>query len=356
MNELFKAEKSTQQLSEAISSALLKHYKPSSTILPRIVRYIEQNKKFLLTTHIGADADGIGSEIALFHLLKKLKKDVIILNNEAIPESLGFIDPDNLVTNATQEGIEESDQLKLVTGRFVFILDSSELKRSARVAELFGAASCQYATIDHHILPKKDYFCVDPSYGATAEIIWDLYQYLKIKITKPAALALYTGLVADTGNFRYPKTSLRTHLAGGDLLRYALHSDVIYRALYESQGADRLKYLQRILKKAHLDKNLGVAIAEVRPRMQRGLSLGDSPNEGIVNTLLAAKEINISAVITQTKDGLKCSLRSKGDYDVAAVARQFGGGGHKNASGLKAVGAYRQLRRKLVSAIRASAK
>ncbi|MCX7596904.1 MAG: DHH family phosphoesterase [Fischerella sp.] len=352
MSLYFSAEKSTSRLSRQIAVELLKYYQPHAEILPRIARYIEQHKTFLLTTHVGGDADGIGSEIGLYHLLKSLNKDVWILNNETVPEYLKFIDPDELVKDVKLEEQKDPTLIKKIQNRFVFILDSSELKRSDRVAELFQSAGCSYATIDHHILPRRTNYCADDSYGATAEIIWDLYKYLKIKIKKEAALALYTGIVADTGNFRYPKTSLRTHLAGGDLLSQGIHSDFIYRALYESQPADRLRFLQRVLKKTHIDKRRGYAIAEIKPRMLRGLELGDSPNEGIVNILLGVKDIRVSAVITETPDGgLKCSLRSKGDFNVADIAREFGGGGHKNAAGLKANGSYRSLRRKLIATI-----
>lgn len=338
-------------MSGQIAASLLKNYRPSSPVLPRIARYIHKHTSFLLTTHVGADADGIGSEIGLYYLLKSLKKDVIILNNEATPEYLRFMDPTGLVKDVQVEEQNHPDLVKKIQQRFVFILDSSELKRSERVGELFLSAGCSYATIDHHILPAQSNFCVDPSYGATAELVWDLYHHLKIKIKKEAALPLYAGIVADTGNFRYPKTSLRTHIAGGELVSLGIHSDFVYRALYEAQPADRLRFLQRVLKKTHIDKKRGCAIAEVRPRMLRGLEVGDSPNEGIVNILLGVRDIQLSAVITATHGGLKCSLRSKGDLDVAAVAREFGGGGHKNAAGLKVDGSYRLLRRKLVAAI-----
>ena len=153
------AEKATQRLSAEVSRQLLKGYKPSSKVLPKIAALIRKNSKFLLTTHIGADADGLGSQIGLYYLLKALKKDVRILNNEKVPEYLETIMPVKLVGFLGHNGIEEAAAAKLMKDRFVFILDSSEPHRSDKVGELFLALKRPWATIDHHILPGKRILC-----------------------------------------------------------------------------------------------------------------------------------------------------------------------------------------------------
>lgn len=301
---------------------------------------------------MGSDADGIGSELGLYYLLRSLKKEVWILNNEPVPLFLSFMDPDGLVHHIQEYENKQEELIEKLRGSFVFILDSSEPERSEKVAEAFLKVGCPFATIDHHLVEPKKNYCADPSYAATAEIIWDLYHFYSIKIPPKAALPLYVALVSDSGNFRYPKSSLRTHLAGGELLGYGLNSDEIFRAIYENQPADRLRFLQRVLKKAEINKEKGYVIAEIKPAMYRKLELGDTPNEGVVNLLLGVREIRLSAVITKTSDGLKCSLRSRGDVDVASLAKRFGGGGHKNAAGLKLVGSYREQSKKLKEAIR----
>ncbi|MBN8223035.1 MAG: DHH family phosphoesterase, partial [Spirochaetes bacterium] len=224
------AEKETQNISAATAKSLLKSYRPTAKVLPKIAGLIKANKKFLLTTHIGADADGLGSQIGLYQLLKALKKDVKILNNERVPGYLKDLMPANLVNFIGDEGLSEAQAEKLMRDRFVFILDSSEPHRSDKVGEMFLRLNRPWATIDHHVLPGKKEFCVDPTYAATAELVWDLYKFMKKPIPKAAATPLYTGLVADSGNFRYPKTSLRTHLAAGELIGYGVHSDFIFRA------------------------------------------------------------------------------------------------------------------------------
>jgi phosphoesterase RecJ-like protein len=192
-----------------------------------------------------------------------------------------------------------------------------------------------WATIDHHVLPGKKEFCVDPTYAATAELIWDLYKYLKKPISKAAATPLYTGLVADSGNFRYPKTSLRTHIAAGELIGFGIHSDFIFRAIYESHPLDRLKLNARLMPKVQILANKVVLLPVLRADRE-GLDLGDSGTEGIVNHLLAHRGVKAAAVLSESSEGeLKGSLRSIGAVDVASLAKKFGGGGHKNAAGLK---------------------
>lgn len=330
------AERETQRISAETAKALLKSYKPQAKVLPKIAALIKANKKFLLTTHVGADADGLGSQVGFYYLLKTLKKDVKILNNEKIPAYLEDLIPAAVVGHLGGDGgFTEVKAEKLMKDRFVFILDSSEPHRSDRVGEMFLRLKRPWATIDHHVLPGKKEFCVDPSYAATAELIWDLYRYLKIPVPKAAAAPLYTGLVADSGNFRYPKTSLRTHLAAGELIGYGIHSDYIFRAIYESHPLDRLKLNARLMPNVQILANKVVVLPVLRADRD-GLDLGDSGTEGIVNHLLAHKGVIAAAVLSESEEGeLKGSLRSIGAIDVAEVARKFGGGGHKNAAGLK---------------------
>jgi phosphoesterase RecJ-like protein len=332
---MMRAEQSTRSLSAQLTKRLLSSYKPSSKVLPKIAQLIQANQKFLLTTHVGADADGLGSEVGLYYLLKALKRDVIILNNEKVPEYLQPLIPEKLVHYIGRHDLPAEKAEQMMHDRFVFILDSSEPQRSEQVGEMFLRLKRPWASIDHHVLPGKKEYCVDPSYAATAELVWDLYQYLKKPVSKQAALALYTGLVADSGNFRYPKTSLRSHLMGGHLLSFGIHSDFVYRAIYESNPIDRLKLSARIYPKVELLPNQ-VAYVAVLQKDREGLELGDSGTEGLVNHLLAHRGLRAAALFSETEHGeLKGSLRSIGEVDVAALAKKFGGGGHKNAAGLK---------------------
>jgi phosphoesterase RecJ-like protein len=346
---MMRAESGTRRLSAQIAKSVLRYYKPTSKVLPKIAHLIRANQKFLLTTHVGADADGLGSQVGLYYLLKALKKDVVILNNEKVPEYLEQLIPAKLVHYIGRPDLPEEKAEKMLRDRFVFILDSSEPQRSEKVGEMFLRLKRPWATIDHHVLPGKKEFCVDPSYAATAELVWDLYQYLKKPVSKQAALALYSGMVADSGNFRYPKTSLRSHLMGGHLLSFGINSDFVYRSIYENNPIDRLKLSARVYPKAELLPNK-VVYLPVLQKDREGLELGDSGTEGLVNQLLAHRGLRAAALFTETEHGeLKASLRSIGDVDVASLAKKFGGGGHKNAAGLKVHEPFAEALKKVVN-------
>jgi len=345
-----KNEKEVVEISTNLTKKLLKTYKPSATVLSDIEKVISKYDNFLLTTHTGADPDGLGSEVGLYHLFKQMNKKAIIVNNEKVPDSMSFISKGVKIYNIDEH--REELEKKNLKGYLVLIVDSSELRRSEKVANFFQSKGLDYLTIDHHPMPKNKRFMVDTSYAATAELVWDLYHYLQIDIPKKAAVPLYTGLSADSGNFRYSKTSFRTHLAAGELIGFGISTDDIYRAIYEFFPFDRLEFTRRIMKQAIFNKEKGYCVAIARQSMFKDLKLGDSPTEGIVNQFLAVNGVKISAFITETPDkDLKCSLRSVGNVNVAEIAKKFGGGGHRNAAGFFQKGPFLSGVKKVISTI-----
>ncbi|RME92608.1 MAG: hypothetical protein D6767_02820 [Candidatus Hydrogenedentota bacterium] len=344
---LIPPEEETIRISRELSDTLLRNYTPSSPAIDKIIRHIENHSRFLLTTHIHPDSDGVGAAVGLLALLAHFQKDAILLLDEKIESRLEL-----LISGLPVAYMDDDVDKEMLKDRLAIILDSSDFKRSGKTADLIEELGLPWISIDHHIVEEDEHYCVDSSYAATCEMIWDLYRAMKVPISETARFALYSGLVTDSGNFRYPKTSLRTHLAGGDLLPETANSDSIYRLHYEFSPIDKLIYFRRILKKVKINKELGYVLGFVTPRTSHGLDLGDSANDGIVNQLLAYKGIRLSALMTKTDDGcMKCSLRSIGDVDVAAIAKVFGGGGHKNAAGFKTNLKYRKAKKKLIQEI-----
>ena len=342
-----------QKINTFYTRSILPNYQSKAPILKKITKLIHQHSNFLLTTHINSDMDGVGSQIGLYYLLKNLKKKCIIINNETAPLPLiPYIDP-TIIHNINNNATTMDTWLSKIKDHFVFILDSSELKRSAKVATLFSKAGCKWASIDHHDIPQQKNYCVDDTYAATCEIIWDLFHFLNIKIPPKVAIPLYMGIVADSGNFRYNKTSFRTHLAGAELLSYKIDSDTLYRNIYEDHSIDRLELMKRIISNTIIDRTLGYIIGEVTPNMVQDLSLLPNDSEGLINLLLEPKEVRIAALLKKTDNNiLKCSLRSKGELNVATLATQFGGGGHKNAAGLKIEKPYKLAKEALIAEVR----
>ena len=343
---------SSESISRNLSKGLLEHYRPESKVLKKVDLIIQGNQKFLLTTHINSDADGVGSQIGLYHLLRSLKKECWILNNEPPPAIFSQTGGYSIIDHIQNHEMAVAELKEKIKGHFVFILDNSEIKRIGRVAELMEQAKCSWASIDHHLQPRNKFYCNDNSYAATCEFIWDLYHFYKIKIPKEAAIALYIGISADSGNFRYEKTSMRTHLAGGDLIGYGIPTDKIYRLLYEDQPVDRLHLIKRVLDSLVVNKELKYVLGEVRPKMTRRLELGSSSKDGLINLLISVRGVRVAALMSQTNKGhLKCSLRSIENINVVEIASLFGGGGHRNAAGFMIEEPYRKARKKVAQTI-----
>ena len=342
----------SENISRNLSKDILDSYRPKSKVISKVASIIQANQKFLLTTHISSDADGVGSQIGLYHLLRSLKKECLVLNNEPPPAIFSQMGGHSIIDHIQNHETDIAELRAKIKGHFVFILDNSELNRTGKIADLIEQAGCSWASIDHHLQPDNKFYCNDNSYAATCEFIWDLYHFYKVKIPREAAIALYIGLSADSGNFRYEKTSMRTHLAGGELIGYGIPTDKIYRLLYENQPVDRLHLIKRVLGSLVVNKRLKYALGEVRPKMIRGLELGESPKDGLVNFLISVQGIRLAALMSQTKQGyLKCSLRSIENINTVEIASLFGGGGHRNAAGFMIEEPYRKARKKVIQAI-----
>lgn len=323
-------------------SKILNVYVPYSDIISVIAQFIKKNKKFFISTHVDSDADGIGAEIGLFYLLVMLEKETVIYNHEDISDYLQFMIPEEF-KNYFYFGNPSSKEkdFKLFENQqkeeaVFLLLDNSEIKRSKYLGEFIESNQIKWFSIDHHDLPPSENIMVDPEYASTCEIIWDLYMYFELPIPEKAAYALYTGMVSDTGNFRYPKTGFRTHMAAGHLLQYNFDPNEVYRQLFEKFSSLRLKLISYLAGNAIIDPEIGYIITELTYDTKKNLSIPPDLTEGLVNFFLGFRDIRISILISETEEGeLKASIRSIKEINVAQFAKKFNGGGHKNAAGLK---------------------
>lgn len=319
-----------------LSKQILKEYVPSSFVAQKLKEIFAKHNRFILSTHVHSDADGIGSQLAFATLLKKLNKEVEIINCELPSRDFAFLQGHEQIQSIENLSLSQEQIIERFKSSYVILLDSSELKRSEKVGDYIRLAGSSWISLDHHDIPNKENnMYSDASYASTTELVWDLFHFFNIPISLSTGEALYLGLVSDSGNFRYGKTSTRTHLAAAELLALGISSEKFYRLLFESHPFDRLPFLRNIFQHTEFDKKNGLVFAQIKPAYKEGLNLGENISEGIVNYFLAVEEVFIAALATETEEGfLKCSLRSIDNVDVASIARKFGGGGHRNAAGL----------------------
>jgi len=316
-------------------------------MLKRIRELIDRHRFFLITAHERLDGDALGSELAMYHMLRQMGKEATIYNQDVTPENYMFFTGSDQITNELPP-LESFDA--------AFILDCSELQRVGKEAAKIAAIPC-LINIDHHF--SNGGFCeaqlIDPRASSTGELICRLLAYMGIATTREMATCLYTAILTDTGGFRYGNTGRGTLLAAADLVAGGADPQWISENVYETNAPARIRLLAAILPKLTIDE--GGRVGSITVTQQDLASTGALPEhtDGFVDLPRTIRGVDISVLYAELPDGsFKLSLRSKGNVNVERVARVFGGGGHINAAGCRIEGKIDDIRRRLLEAIRAT--
>ncbi len=290
-----------------------------------------QAESIVISTHRGPDADGLGAEIALFEMLSSLKRQVRILNQDPIPEKIRFVDPGNRVQHLNKG--EEAPHLDSCT---VVSLDNSDPARLGPVQALIKADRSNLIIVDHHdaIESDENIFFEFPDISSTSEIVFELFQLSGQLMPLEVAMAVYTGIVSDTGSFQYRKTSSRTHEIASMLLKIGVRPESVAERLNFSSPVGRLSLKKLLYERLSFDSEQLIAYFTISYRDLQELNLTFDDLEGVVNELIEPSQIRIGILFSEREPGItKVSVRSKGDDDVVPVISRLGGGGHKNAAG-----------------------
>ena len=220
--------------------------------------FIESNTRFILTTHVNPDGDGIGTEVALAVYLQKLGKQVTILNYSATPENYLFL--------AKLHPILQFDAAKhaelIENAEVIIILDTNQLDRLVTMKPVLLSSQAIKICIDHHLEPGEfaDLFILDESSTATGEIVYRLMSYLTGRsIDRETAIALYTAIMTDSGSFRYPKTDPETHKIAAHLIQMGADPVAIYEHVYERGSINRVRLLGLALANMQITQDVKLA-------------------------------------------------------------------------------------------------
>lgn len=303
--------------------------------LNKLSDVLKNNNSFLLTTHVNPDADAVGSELALAYYLHSSKKKVKIINYSPTPYYLTFLDKNNLI-----EQYQPSFHDNLFNEMDVLIaLDFNNVSRLSKMGELFKASDKLKICIDHHQNPQNefDYVFVDTNYSATGHIIYDLFKnYLRIDISKDIAETLYAAIMTDTGSFRFERTTSEVHNIAGELLNAGVDPYYIYDEIYGKSRFGKIKLLGIAINSIYLiGDNNSIGVMTISQNDLKSTSTDEADTDGFVNLIMSIEGVKIGLKFLELKDGFKVSLRSKGNIPVHELAAEFGGGGHKNAAGIR---------------------
>lgn len=300
---------------------------------------VSSPKKIVLIPHRNPDGDAIGSVLGLYCVLIQLKHKVQIISPNELPRFLNWM-PQVDKISIFENNEEEATQI-LNQADYIFALDFNILARTGeKMEKVLESTPAIKIMIDHHQMPgdfAKLTFS-DTTFGSTCELLYTILKhagFLKY-INKDAATCLYTGIVTDSGSFRFPKTNSDTHSAVADLIEKGIDNPQIHNALFDNNSYNRLQLLGKSLQNMVLlseSKTSYIYLSE-SDLQQFNYQKGDT--EGFVNYGLTITGIDFTAFFIERKEdtGIKISFRSQGNFDVNLFARRFfNGGGHMNAAG-----------------------
>jgi len=311
----------------------------------------------LLTTHINADGDGAGSEVAVAAWLRSLGKEAWIVNPTPFPESFAFLLPD--LQWCLDPGSGKAREVSLVAD-LALILDTGEIPRVGRVMKLIK--DLPKVVVDHHPPgpdPIPGVSLRDPAAAATGELIFELIRASDHDWASGedwvsgAALGLYVSILTDTGSFRFSNSSPRVHRVVADLLELGVDPEVTHRRVYGTYPLRKLRLLQASLPELQVDPQGDLAWMTVPTQAFEALSATSDDIEGLVDYPREIHGVEVGLLFRETAKGrTKVSFRANGDVDVNALARQFGGGGHTKAAGALVEGPVARVREEVLEATR----
>jgi phosphoesterase RecJ-like protein len=300
---------------------------------------LEKSDNIAIVTHWSPDGDAMGSSLGLYHYLKKLNKTVQVIVPNAYPDFLHWLPGHDTVLNFQEQEAKSTEIL--ISAGLIFTLDFNSYKRLDKLGEVLEKTTCEKVLIDHHQQPDTyaTYYFHDTEACSTCELVFDLIAGIgdKALVDKDIAACLYTGLMTDTGSFRYPSVTANTHLILSELLKTGILPSDIHSAVYDNSSIDRLKLLGYALsEKMKLVEGYPVAYFTLTEKELEKFNYQKGDTEGLVNYPFAIKGVKVCALFNESDGYVKISFRSKGVIDVNTFARSyFNGGGHINAAGGK---------------------
>ena len=298
---------------------------------------LQSPKKIFITTHHKPDGDAIGSMLGLYHYLVKKGHKVTAVSPGEIPDFLAWMP--GVATMFNYEAQPKESLEALTTADLIFCLDFNDYSRTKHLEKFLAEATQPKILIDHHLFPKPvwDYGMSIPEKSSTCEMVYDFINLCgdNALIDLDIAACLYTGVMTDTGSFKFPITSAAVHLMVADLKQRGLDHTKIHEEVYDSWSEDRMRFLGYVLiEKMEVFHKYNSALISLSRKDQNLFKTQNGDTEGLVNYPLSITGIRFATLITERSDEIKLSFRSKGDFDVSSFAKQyFDGGGHFNASG-----------------------
>ena len=304
--------------------------------LKSVTKLFSEKRNIIFIPHSSPDADALGSCLALYHFFNQ-ENEVNIISPNEYTEILNFLPGSENILNYERD--KEKCENIFNKGDVIFTLDFNSLGRARNLSSLISKSSATTIMIDHHENPDNyaDITISNSKMSSTCEMVYDFICSIdKSKIDNKIATCIYTGIVADTGSFRFPSTTSKTLKVGSELINYGVNVTEIFEKLHNNFQFKRLKLLGSAINNFKKIEGLPVVYTSITDNDQKVNDFKKGDSEGFVNFGLSVADILCSVLFIEKKDEglIKISFRSKGDFKVNIFAsKYFNGGGHEHASG-----------------------
>ena len=322
----------------------------------RLWEIVAKHRRFIITSHVRPDGDSLGSQLAMAAALETLGKETLLLNQDRVPRSLDFLDPDKKirvldeVTPAEREFIDAAD--------CHIIVDLSSWSQLGRVADLYRDADREKVIIDHHNLNRDlpGIYFLDPDAEATGRLVFEAIEASGTAMSPLTAFDLMTAIATDTGWFRFSTVTDRTFEIAAELTRRGVNPALLYKLINEQETFGRIRLIGRALANTERFMDGKIFLTSLRSADFEAAGARRSESEDIVNELLKIKDSEQAIIMVEQESGtFKISFRSRCAVDCSRLAAQFNGGGHHQAAGASCDLPYEETKKALIDAAVAAA-
>lgn len=314
----------------------------------KLAAQVHSATNILLSTHRQCDGDGLGAELALGFALKKMGKNVFLINVDSTPKKYRFLKPDNYIQYFDQDqSLPDNIDLAL-------IFDTNDARLVEPLYSRIKTITKAIAFVDHHPIlqqgpsPSSHSF-IDTKAASTGELAYRLIKELGLPLDKEIAKALYTSITFDTQLYRFIRNSPNSHLIAAELLKFNIDPEEVHRHLFGGQTVQKMAFLAKALGQIEYYSDGRLAILRLRDRDLFHYNLDIDESRDVIDLVMTIETLEAAALLREDAENtFKLSLRSKGEIEVLSVAEIFGGGGHIHAAGATLRGNFNLLKDQIV--------
>lgn len=316
--------------------------------MDKLIKFIKNAERVVLSTHRQCDGDGLGAEIGMFHALRELNKSARIINVDPTPKKYGFLEPDRYIEYF------ETQELAPVEADLCLIFDTNDERMLGPLFPILSKGSKTLAFVDHHPIlkvgPQPTYESyIDCKAASTGEIAYDLIKKSGANMTTDIARGLYTSIAFDTQLFRYIRNSPKSHQIAAELLQYPIKATDIHRSMFGNQTVNKMAFLAKALSQIDYFCEGRFALVRLKDSELLEHHLEPEDSRDVIDMLMNIETLEAAALFREDGNNkFKLSFRSKGLFEVLPVAEIFGGGGHIYAAGAFVDGDYNQLKEQVI--------